>query len=70
MNTAPAEMANKVWINSPMSNDGSPPAVLKNTKYVGALSKNADNQPVTQKYIILIKFLELSSNTSENIDKD
>ena len=54
MNTAPAEMANKVWLKSPMSNDGSPPAVLKNTKYVGALSKKLDRIPVAQKYIQLI----------------
>ncbi len=51
MNPAPAEMANKVWLKSPMSNDGSPPAVLKNTKYVGALSKKLDRIPVAQKYI-------------------
>ena len=51
MNTAPAEMANKVWLKSPMSNDGSPPAVLKNTKYVGALSKKLDRIPVAQKYM-------------------
>ena len=51
MKTAPAEMANKVWLKSPMSNEGSPPAVLKNTRYVGALSKKLDKIPVAQKYI-------------------
>ncbi|SVA02939.1 uncharacterized protein METZ01_LOCUS55793 [marine metagenome] len=32
MNTAPAEMANKVLDISPIRRTGSPPAVLKNTR--------------------------------------
>ena len=50
--TAPAEIAKSVLLNSPINVIGSPPAVLKKTKYVGALSKKLDNTPVYQKYII------------------
>ena len=49
--TAPAEIAKSVLLNSPINVIGSPPAVLKKTKYVGALSKKLDNTPVYQKYI-------------------
>ena len=51
INTAPADIARRVWESSPINWMGSPPAVLKNTKYVGALSKKLDNIPVAQKYI-------------------
>ena len=54
MKTAPAEMANNVSYISLIKMDGSPPAVLKNTRYVGALSKKLDNIPVNQKYMKLI----------------
>ena len=59
--TAPAEIANNVFFSSPIKVIGSPPAVLKNTKYVGALSKKLDNTPVYQKYIILTGPLSLET---------
>jgi len=49
--TAPAEIARSVLDISPISKFGSPPAVLKKTRYVGALSKKLDKIPVAQKYI-------------------
>ena len=51
MNTAPAEMANRVLDISPIRRTGSPPAVLKNTRQVGALSKKLESIPVSQKYM-------------------
>ena len=52
MNTAPAEIANSVCESSPIKICASPPAVLKKTKYVGALSKKLERIPVSQKYIL------------------
>ena len=52
INTAPLEIASKVELNLFIKISGFPPATSKNTRYVGALSKKADNKPVTQKYII------------------
>ena len=49
--TAPLDIANNVLGNSFIKISALPPAVLKNTKYVGALSKKPDNKPVNQKYI-------------------
>ena len=49
--TAPAEIASKVFAISFISILGSPPAVLKKTRYVGALSRKLDKIPVNQKYI-------------------
>ena len=51
INTAPADIAKSVLDISVINCTGSPPAVLKKTKYVGALSKKLDNIPVAQKYI-------------------
>jgi hypothetical protein len=51
INTAPAEIANRVLCCAPIKMDGSPPAVLKKTRYVGALSKKLESIPVNQKYI-------------------
>ena len=49
--TAPAEMANNVLGISTMRETGLPPAVLKKTRYVGALSRKPERIPVAQKYI-------------------
>ena len=49
--TAPAEIASKVFAISFIRIIGSPPAVLKKTRYVGALSRKLDRIPVNQKYI-------------------
>ena len=49
--TAPKEIASNVADREDINSIGSPPAVLKKTKYVGALSKKLDNIPVNQKYI-------------------
>tara|TARA_B100000470_G_C19419485_1_gene227942 strand:+ start:269 stop:484 length:216 start_codon:yes stop_codon:yes gene_type:complete len=46
--TAPDEIANNVEILF-IKLFASPPAALKKTKYVGALSKKADKEPVNQK---------------------
>ena len=53
MNTAAAEMAASVEAPSVISILASPPAVLKNTRYVGALSRKDESNPVAQKYIAL-----------------
>jgi hypothetical protein len=51
INTAPVEMANNVLYCAFINVTGSPPAVLKKTRYVGALSRKLDNNPVNQKYM-------------------
>ena len=51
--TAPHEIANNVFECVVINSIAFPPAALKKTKYVGALSKNDDKIPVNQKYIIL-----------------
>ncbi len=43
-------MATSVVASGPISATGSPPARLKNTRYVGALSRNEESAPVIQKY--------------------
>ena len=50
-NTDALDIASKVCGKVFIKEYASPPAVLKNTKYVGALSKKPDNTPVNQKYI-------------------
>src|SRR6266511_2265730 len=50
MNTAPAEIAASVVAIGPINATGSPPARLKNTRYVGALSRKLESAPVNQKY--------------------
>ena len=47
MKTAPNEMATRVVLD--MSSVAFPPAIWKNTRYVGALSKTPDKSPVVQK---------------------
>ena len=51
INTAPKEIANNVPERDVINSIGSPPAVLKKTRYVGALSKKLDKIPVNQKYM-------------------
>ena len=53
MKTAPAEIAVSVAAIGPIKAAASPPARLKKTRYVGALSRKLDSTPVSQKYMVL-----------------
>lgn len=57
--TVPAKIASKVCAISPCNALELPPKELKKIKYVGALSKNLNNEAVCQKYMTL--FGEISA---------
>ena len=67
MNTAPVDIAIKVlgiWFIRKSAiivpSGAAEPAILKNTKYVGALSRKPDKTHVNKKYILFIVLPSLS----------